>query len=103
MVDTANALGSNLQARAALLASAPRLRKKLGKFSTLNLGDTTRIKLFNVGVITRLLVLVECTVAIGTAIATASARAPYNLINRIRLTDYDGTDRVNLTGYQLFM
>lgn len=95
-------LMQNLQLRSALLASAPRMRKKLGTFSTATAGDTTRIKLFNVGIITRLLVLVEVNVTIGTAVGVASARAPYNLINRIRLTDFDGTDRLNMTGFQLF-
>lgn len=96
-------LSQNIQLRAALLASAPRMRKKLGTFSTTTLGDTTRIKLFNVGILTRLLLLVEVQVDIGVAAATASPKAPYNAINRIRLTDFDGTDRVNLSGWQLFV
>lgn len=98
-----NMIGQNLALRAALLASAPRMRKRLGTFTSAVAGDTTRVKLFNVGVITRLLLLIEVQVDIGTAVAVPSAKAPYNLINRIRLTDFDGTDRVNLSGHQLFV
>jgi len=101
--DLSMQIRQNLELRAALLASAPPMRKKLGTFSTATAGDTTRIKLFNVGVITRLVMLVEVQVDIGTAIATVSPKGPYNVINKVRLTDFDGTDRVNLSGFQLFV
>lgn len=97
------ALQQNLQNRGILLATAPRMRKKLGTYTTSTLGDTTRIKLLNVGILTRLVLLVEVNVTIGTATATASARAPYNALQRVRLTDFDGTDRINASGFQLFM
>lgn len=93
----------NAAMRAALLSTAPRMRKNVGTFSSTGLNTTTRVKLFNVGVLTKLQLECSVDITIGTANATASPKAPWNLINRIRLTDYDGTDRVNLSGFQLFM
>ena len=97
-----NPIQKNLQLRQILLATAPRMQKDLGTVSGA-LGQTSRIKLFNVGILTRLRIYVSAVVNIGTATATASPRAPYNLIDRIRLTDYDGMDRINCSGVQLFM
>ena len=96
-------IAQNAQMRAALLATSPRMRKNLGSFNTGTLGGTTRVKLYNVGIITRLLLKVSVSVDIGTAAATLSPQAPFNLISRIRLTDFDGTDRVNCTGFELFV
>jgi hypothetical protein len=98
----AQQLQMNQQLRALLLQSAPRMRKDLG-VTTGALGQTSRIQIFNVGLLTSLQVAVSCPVTIGVANATPSPRAPYNLINRVRLTDYDGTDRVNWSGFQLFV
>ncbi len=90
--------------RQALLQSAPRMRKNLGNFTTGgSLGGTTRVKLFNVGITTKIVLDVICTVDIGVATATLSPKAPFNLINRVKLTDFDGTDRCNLSGYQLWV
>lgn len=97
----AQAIQQNLQARQALLSSSPRFVKDLG-ITTGALGGSTRIKLYNVGVITSLLLEVTASITIGTAIATQSPQGPFNLISRIRLTDFDGTDRVNCTGAELF-
>lgn len=92
----------NAALRQLLLSSAPRMRKNVITAVGTN-GTTTRLKLFNVGVITKLQLYVTANITIGTAIATPSPKAPWNLISRIRLTDYDGTDRINLSGFQLFM
>lgn len=91
----------NAQLRAALLATAPRMRKNVGVF-TASPGQTSRIKLFNVGILTMLQLYVQIPVTIGVATATASPKAPWNMISRLRLTDYDGTDRINCSGFQLF-
>lgn len=99
----ANAMQQNLALRQALLSSAPAMRKNLGNFSGGAPGTTTRIKLFNVGITTRILLDVIATVDIGTAIATPSPKAPYNLISRVKLTDFDSTDRINASGFQLWM
>lgn len=93
---------NNASMRTALLATAPRMRKNV-QTALAQLGQTTRIKLFNVGVITKLQLYITAAVTIGTAIATPSPKAPFNLISRVRLTDYDGTDRINISGFQLFM
>ncbi len=94
---------TNAQMRAALLATAPRQRKNLQTFTLNGLGQTTRMKLFNVGVLTRLACLVTASLTIGGAIATPSAKAPYNFLTRVRLTDYDNTDRVNISGWHLYV
>lgn len=93
---------SNAAMRAALLTTAPRMRKNVQTAQSQS-GLTTRIKLFNVGVITKLQLFVSAAVTIGTATAVPSTKAPWNLINRLRLSDYDGTDRLNISGFQLFM
>jgi hypothetical protein len=92
----------NLRIRQALLASALRYRKDLGIYN-MTAGQTTRVKLFNVGIITRLTAQITVPVTIGTATATPSKKAPYNVLTKIKLTDYDGTDRVNCSGFQLFI
>jgi hypothetical protein len=92
----------NAAMRATLLATAPRMRKNVIT-AVAGTGQTTRLKLFNVGVVTKLQIKVQADITIGVAIATASPKAPYNLISRIRLTDYDGTDRINLSGFQLWV
>lgn len=102
MSNAQKALLANQQLRNLLLSSAPRMRKNLG-VTVGTLGQTTRVQIFNTGLITSLQMVVTCPVTIGVAQAVPSARAPYNLISRIRLTDYDGTDRVNWSGFQLFV
>jgi hypothetical protein len=100
--NAAKQLQMNQALRALLLQSAPRMRKDLG-VTTGVLGQTSRIQIFNVGLLTSIQAAVTCPVTIAVAIAVPSPRAPYNLINRVRLTDYDGTDRVNWSGFQLFV
>jgi hypothetical protein len=93
----------NQQMRAALLATGLRQRKNLGTFTLNGLGQTTRIKLFNVGLLTRLCAFLTIPITIGTATATPSPKAPYNYLTRVRVTDFDGTDRINVSGWQLFV
>jgi hypothetical protein len=93
---------NNAAMRSALLATAPKMRKNVTT-ALAQSGQTTRLKLFNVGVLTKLQLYVTAAVTIGVAVAVPSAKAPYNLISRIRLTDFDGTDRINISGFQLFM
>lgn len=93
---------NNARMRAALLALSPRMTKDLGNTTVTQNAGTARIKLYNVGIITRLWldVTINYTPAVG-ADAVASLQAPYNFISRVRLTDYDGTDRVNISGFGL--
>lgn len=102
MTSAADAISTNNQMRAALLATAPRMRKKLGTFGPFQPGENMRQKLFNVGIGTSIDVEVSATVTV-TAALTASPKAPFNLLDKVLLTDYDGTDRVNCTGHQLFV
>ena len=92
----------NVAMRQALLATAPRMTKNVLTV-TAGTAQTSRIKLFNVGVLTKLYLTVSAAITIGVAIAVPSTKAPWNLINRVRLTDYDGTDRVSISGFQLFI
>lgn len=98
----AAAAQGNAMMRQALLATAPRMRKNVLTVNATN-GTTSRIKLFNVGVVTKLQLYITAALTIGTATATASTKAPWNLISRLRVTDYDGTDRINVSGFQLFI
>lgn len=100
--DLSKAIQQNLAARQALLQTSPSFTKDLGIYSGQALGGTARIKLYNVGIVTGLLIRVSGNVTIGAATASVSPQGPFNMINRIRLTDFDGTDRVSCTGPELF-
>ena len=100
--DEQNMITANLQARQLLLASAPRQNKNIGTFSTVA-GGTLRIKAFNVGVGTFFRLNVQAAITIGGAIAVPSGKAPWNLITSIKFSDYDNTDRINASGFQLFI
>lgn len=92
----------NLRMRDMLKQSSFRFRKFLGTFTGGQLNGTTRIKLYNVGLITRLVLKVRADLTIGTAVAVPSDKAPFNAIQSVKLTDFDNTDRVNCSGFQLF-
>jgi hypothetical protein len=91
----------NNQMRAILLATAPKFSKNIGTF-TGAAGSVIRAKLFNVGILTGLRFQISQPVTIGVAAATASQKAPYNLINNVQVTDYNGTARANLSGFALW-
>ncbi len=93
---------ANSQLRQALISTGLWSRKNLITVTSAN-ALTSRIKLFNVGILTKLQLVVSAALTIGTAVAVPSTKAPWNLISRIRLTDYDNTDRVNVSGFQLFV
>jgi hypothetical protein len=103
----AQAIQTNMMLRQALLGSAPPCRKLLGNFGGASgggiLGGTTRVKLFNVGVTTRLLLDVIMTYDVVTAAMVATNKNPFNVISRVKVTDFDGTDRVNCSGFQLWV
>ena len=98
-------LQKNALLRQALLATAVRQEKTLGTFTESSSPEakTTRVKLFNTGIITKLCLTVTANVTIGTAVGTHSPKSPWNVIKSIKLTDFDGVDRVNCTGFQLWM
>jgi hypothetical protein len=92
----------NAMARAMMTATAPVINKIL-QTATASVGGVMRVKLDNTGITTGLTLDVSCGVTIGVATAVPSTRAPWNLINRIKVTDPDQTDRVSLSGFQLFI
>lgn len=108
-MDTNSIIAQNQQMRALALALFPRCRKNLGAFTATGVntatgggGGSARVKLYNVGLGTSILVEVVANVTIGGATSTISGpQSPYNMISRVRLTDYDGTDRINCSGYGL--
>jgi len=107
VANAAQAIQQNAALRNVLLGSAPMMRKNLGSFGGSGgngvLGGTTRVKLFNVGVTTRILLDVNMAYDVVTAAMVATEKNPWNAISRIKLTDFDGTDRVNCSGYQLWV
>lgn len=102
MATAQEALQQNLVMRQIALARYPRQRKELITV-TGTAGETNRVKLFNVGIITKLLVHVRVNYTPGMSNAKLSPKAPWNMIKRIQLQDYEGFDRINLTGYQLWV
>lgn len=96
----------NLQLREMLRATSYKFRKYLGAFTTPAgagaLGSVTRIKLYNVGLITRLLLRARTLVDIGVAAATLSPKGPFNLLRNLKITDFDGTDRINSSGQMIW-
>lgn len=101
-------LAQNRNMRALALAMFPSNRKYLGSFSSVGTstagGGSARVKLYNVGLGTSLLIEVVANVTIGShATSLASPKAPWNIVDKIKLTDYDGTDRINTTGYSMYL
>jgi len=92
----------NAQIRQMLRESSPLMRKKLPTDTSGGLGKTSRIKLFNVGLLTNIFLRIDVNVTIGTANTTVGPKGLPAIINRIRLVDFDGQDRINCSGFQLF-
>lgn len=99
-----NPVIENLNMRQVLLNTASPMAYNLGTYteSSAPEGKTTRIKLQNTGILTKLGLVVTANVTIGTATATLSPKAPWNVIKQIKMTDFQGTDRVNCSGLQLW-
>lgn len=94
----------NAVARHRLVNTAPHFRKKLGTFTSGgSLGGNTRIKLFNVGLLTGIDLRITIAYTNATADLTRSAKGPHAAISRIKLVDFDGSDRINCSGYHLFL
>ena len=100
----------NAQARDYVLATAERMNQDLGTQNAqlpvanpVSLANvpTLRQKLFNVGIITSIDIIVTMVVNI-TAAAKLSTRAPWNVFSAIRTKDYSGDARVNAGGFQVW-
>lgn len=94
---------ANSAMRGALLALSPRFRKNLGNFTGYAAGGTARIKIFNVGITTRLRYRISTALDLGAGAGVASPQAPFNIVSNVQLTDYDGTSRCNVPGYGLWL
>ena len=93
---------ANLAARQALLTTGVHEFIKVGTFGPFLPGNTARIKLLNIGIMTELYCRVTATADnTGTAAATASPIAPYNLIQRCTFYDYDNVPRIRASGPEL--
>jgi hypothetical protein len=86
-----------------LKRSSPTYEVSLGAQSPTALGQTLTWKIKNTGYITGFYLSVSLTTVIGTATATLGPRGLYAYITRIRFVDYSNLDRLNLSGYQLFI
>ncbi len=93
-------VAQNLQDRATLLRNGVPTTANLGTFGPFTLGQSTQIKLRNVGVITRLRVRLTAAMTI-TAAMTASPLGPYGIINTLSTSDYNSTKRFNTSGVLL--
>lgn len=103
MASINNQRQQNLINRANLILRAPKKKISLGVKAgqTAALG-TTSFMLANTGIATSIRLLVSATYTVGVAQATLSPKAPYNLINKISLRDFNGNNRVLCSGHQLF-
>jgi P3 major capsid protein. len=94
----------NAANRAGLFASAFSMSLALSPNTGVAAGATVRQLLENVGILQSIDVLVSMTVTNnGTSALVPSVAFPYNLVDRITFTDYNRTERVNLTGTELWM
>lgn len=107
MPNEGNMFQKNLEMREMLRSTSWAMTKYLGAFLTPvgagALGNVLRIKLYNVGLTTGVLLRIRTLVDIGVADVTLSPKGPFNLIRNIKLTDYDQTDRINTSGHHLWM
>ncbi len=95
-------LARNQQARALWLSRGLRCVRPLPA-STGQVGGTVRIKLDPTGLLVGLTIRATLRVNITGAVATPGNSSPYSLLSRVRLTDDEGRDRVNIGGDHLAM
>lgn len=101
--DQMNPTYQNAMARQALMSGALPVRKLIGSFAGNALGSTRRIRLLNVGLSTRLVVGVRAQIDITVLGVPSAVGGAYNLINQVRLIDYNQIERVSSDAYSLAM
>lgn len=89
----------NALMRQLLIKNSPKIMVKLPTV-TGALGGTTRIKLNNTGLITRLFAVIELPYNFSAA-PTLGAKGAFALTPKINLYDFDGSFRVNTSAYLL--
>lgn len=92
----------NLAARQQLLQTGVHEFIKTGTFGPFLPGQTARIRLKNIGVMTELYARITASADnTGTVAASPSPLAPYNLVSRVSFYDYDNVPRVRASGPEL--
>ncbi len=91
----------NIMARSNLLQTGVPMVKQLQPV-TGALGGSMQIPLQRMGILTGVTLDVTLPVTVSTAALVQSMYGPYNLLNRVKYTDFSGTDRVNTSGYALW-
>ena len=91
----------NAMDRQTLLTTGVRVRANLGTFSGYTAGQRASIKLRNVGIMTGIFVRVTAILDI-TAAMTASPFAPYTMLSKTEMQDYNTTLRVSANGPLLY-
>lgn len=96
----AQAQQQNVAARRALLMTGTPMRKNVGTFGPYSPGQQAQIQLLNVGVLTSLDLVITAfiTITVAATIGSVGAEA---LIPVVKFTDFDQTDRINISGRQL--
>jgi len=89
---------NNAQDRNTLLTTGIPMRILIGKNGPYSPGQTARIKLQNVGVITNLKMRIEAQIAITGGPMQISPLAPYNFATNIVTSDYNTTQRIFAPG-----
>lgn len=99
---TQNPVVANANARAYLLATGIKMVKHLPLTTGAQLGQTVRIPLLRMGIMTG--VLLQFTVPLGTVAGapTASPFGPWNIAQQVQYTDFTGTNRTKTNGFQLW-
>lgn len=88
--------------RRLLIQNSPLVRETL-PVVTGTLGQTSRIKLKNVGFLTRLFVEVSCPYTTTVAPTGITQKGAHALIPRVQLLDYDSSQRINTSAFHLAM
>jgi len=96
-----NPAQQNAMARAMLLQTGVPMVKQLQPVVGA-LGGSMQIPLQRMGILTGVTLDVSLPVTVATAALVQSMFGPYNLLNKIKYTDFSGTDRVNTSGYALW-
>ena len=92
----------NLLLREALLKSALPQSVDVGTFTGANTAPMN-IRLQNVGITTKLRLRITAAVTIATDALTASKKAPWSLIDTLKIVDFNGQERINISGFHLWL
>jgi hypothetical protein len=91
---------NNLLMRKLLMSNSPLILKKLPTV-TGAFGGTTRIKLNNTGLVTRLYADIHIPYNASVAPTAIGNKSVYAAIPKVQLIDFDGSNRINTTGFHL--